>query len=53
MPLVGVPDDVLEIARSLDVSGLSSIEVRQVIGELRVWLGIGASLEARLRDHAA
>ena len=52
MPLVGVPDDVLEIARSLDVSGLSSIEVRQAIGELRVWLGIGASLEARLRDHA-
>ena len=53
MPLIGVPDDAIEIARGLDVSAMSSVQVRQAIAELRVWQGVGASLEARLRDQAA
>lgn len=53
MPLLGVPDAVLHATRTLDVSGLSSAEIRQAMGELRVWQGIGATLDARLREHAA
>ncbi|MGA1344679.1 MAG: HNH endonuclease, partial [Ilumatobacteraceae bacterium] len=53
MPLLGVPDSVLDALRSLDITGLSSTDVRAAISELRVWHGIGAALDARLRDHAA
>jgi hypothetical protein len=53
MPLLGVPDSVLDVLRSLDITGLSSSDVRAAIGELRIWHGIGAALDARLRDHAA
>lgn len=53
MPLLGVPDAVLHATRTLDVSGLTSAEIRQAMGELRVWQGIGAALDARLRDQAA
>lgn len=53
MPLLGVPDAVLHTTRTLDVSGLTSAEIRQAMGELRVWQGIGAALDARLREQAA
>ena len=53
MPLLGVPDAALDIARSVDVDAMSSVDVRRAIGELRVWQGVGAALEARLREHAA
>jgi hypothetical protein len=53
MPLLGVPDTVLDALRSLDIAGLSSTDVRTAISELRVWHGVGAALDARLRDHAA
>ena len=53
MPLLGVPDVALDIARSVDVDAMSSVDVRRAIGELRVWQGVGAALEARLREHAA
>jgi hypothetical protein len=52
MPLLGVPDQVLDALCSLDVGGLSSTDVRTAISELRVWHGVGAALDARLRDHA-
>ena len=52
MPLLGVPDAVLHATRTLDVSGLTSAEIRQAMGELRVWQGIGAALDARLREQA-
>lgn len=53
MPLLGVPDTALDVARSVDVSTLSSDDVRRAMAELRVWQGLGATLEARLRDRAA